>query len=245
VSRYFVNEENIRGNNIYITGSDVTHMSRVLRLKTGDKINIVDNNGILYECEILEINDSKIKTLITDIINDSNEPSIDITLYQGLPKGDKFEFVIQKAVELGVKEIVPLITSRVVVKLDEKSSVSKLDRWQKISNEASKQCNRTYIPSIIKPVKIEKIKELLLKHDLIILAYEAEKNKTLRALIKNYNNPKNVGIIIGPEGGFSQNEVDNLVSNNANCVSLGKRILRTETAGLSVISVLMYEYDNN
>ena len=185
---------------------------------------------------------------IEDIQKVSIELPVNITLYQGLPKSDKMEFIIQKGTELGLNTVVPVVMDRSITKLDNKNFESKKVRWEKIAKEAASQSRRQHIPQIYHYINFENIIENVQKYDIVLLPYENENNVSLKDAIKTYkdngNIIKNIAIIIGPEGGFSQEEI-NKISNieNVKIVTLGKRILRTETAGISAISMLVYEFE--
>lgn len=252
--KFFVPNTQIKENEIYITGTDVNHISNVLRLKLNDKILISskDENQEIertYVSQIIKFSKDSVVCKIIDIVAKSVESNINIDLFQGLPKADKMEYIIQKTTELGVKKIIPVNMSRCVVKIDNKSEGKKITRWQKIAEVAAKQSKRDVIPKIENILKIEDICKNIDKYDIILLAYENESNITLKdellTLKKNINSDKklNIGIVIGPEGGLSDIEVDKLIKANAKCVSLGKRILRTETAPIVMISDIIYEFE--
>ncbi len=252
--KFFVPNTQIKENEIYITGTDVNHISNVLRLKLNDKILISskDENQEIertYVSQIIKFSKDSVVCKIIDIVAKSVESNINIDLFQGLPKADKMEYIIQKTTELGVKKIIPVNMSRCVVKIDNKSGGKKITRWQKIAEVAAKQSKRDVIPKIENILKIEDICKNIDKYDIILLAYENESNITLKdellTLKKNINSDKklNIGIVIGPEGGLSDIEVDKLIKANAKRVSLGKRILRTETAPIVMISDIIYEFE--
>ena len=252
--KFFVPNTQIKENEIYITGTDVNHISNVLRLKLNDKILISSKDANqeiekTYVSQIIKFSKDSVVCTIIDIVAKSVESNINIDLFQGLPKADKMEYIIQKTTELGVKKIIPVNMSRCVVKIDNKSEGKKITRWQKIAEVAAKQSKRDVIPKIENILKIEDICKNIDKYDIILLAYENESNITLKdellTLKKNINSDKklNIGIVIGPEGGLSDIEVDKLIKANAKCVSLGKRILRTETAPIVMISDIIYEFE--
>ena len=246
MSTFYVKNEQIIGNNITIINDDVKHIKNVLRYKINDEIDICDENGIRYKTKIENFENDKILLDILEISNESTECSINITLFQGLPKADKMELIIQKCTELGVKSIVPVISERVIVKLDEKSEAKKIDRWQKIAKEASKQSGRQIVPEIENTINLKNIIEKLSKYDIVIMPYECEKERMLKNILEKLDkNIKNIAVIIGPEGGFSEKDVEILEKcNNLQKVSLGPRILRTETAGLATLAMVIYELDS-
>lgn len=240
--KFFVEENQIINNEIHIVGIDWNHISNVLRMKIGEKIQITNkNNSDTYECSIAYITNSEV---ICDIIKKEEtilESKVQVDLYQGIPKSDKMEFIIQKSVELGINRIYPVNMKNCIAKI--KDEVKKGERWQKISEAAAKQCKRNLIPVIEKSVNMEYIYKNISNYDLVLIAYENEKNVTLKQVLQNDNSIKKLAIIIGPEGGLDKKEVNELIENGAKAVSLGKRILRTETASIAILSMIMYEFD--
>ena len=252
--KFFVPEDQIKENEIYITGTDVNHIANVLRLKISDKILISSKEENqekekAYVTEIVKLSKESVVCRIVDIVAKSVESNVNIDLFQGLPKADKMEYIIQKTTELGVKRIIPVNMNRCVVKIDNKSEKKKIERWQKIAEVAAKQSKRDIIPKIESIIKIDDICKKCQNYDIILLAYENEdkisiKNELQKLKMNIDNNSKiNMGIIIGPEGGFSDIEVNKLIESGAKCVSLGKRILRTETAPIVMISDVIYEFE--
>ena len=244
--KFFVSSNQVEGNTVNIYGTDVDHIKKVLRKNINDEI-IVCNKDIEqdYLCRILKIEDN-IECEIVNEINENTESNVLVTIYQGLPKFDKMELVIQKSVELGVYEIIPLELNRCVVKLKEKDRDKKIQRWQKISEVAAKQCGRNYIPNIGNVQNLKQICEDFNKYDLVLVAYENEKENTLKPqldILKNKNDLK-IAVIIGPEGGIDEREIEEVRNNGAKVITLGKRILRTETVALNVLSIIMYELEN-
>lgn len=240
MNRFFVNKSQIYQNKVKILGKDVKHIKDVLRLKYKDKIEIVSGNKT-YLCEILEIKPDNIILLILDSFQGKNEPPVHIVLYQGIPKGDKMDFIIQKSTEIGVKEIYPVITNRTIVKIKgRKKEQKKIERWRSISEEAAKQSKRDAIPIVNNVISYDEMVNILKGEENIIIPYEAEENNTLKETLKNTKNGK-IHIIIGPEGGFEEEEIDTIRSIGGKSVTLGPRIFRTETAGLVVMSIALYE----
>ncbi len=243
--KFFVKTNQISNNKIQILGEDVKHITQVLRAKKGEKLNICNvDNGTDYLAEIEELTKQEVLCNIIEQIENSSESKVQITIFQGLPKADKMEYIIQKNTELGVKKFTPVIMKRCVAKLEPKDINKKIQRWQKIAEAAAKQSGRNIIPTVEKPITVEELSKKVNEFDVLILAYENEKNNTLKAELKNINieNLK-IGVIIGPEGGLDINEVNILVESGAKAVSLGKRILRTETASIMIISNIIYEYE--
>lgn len=244
--KFFIKTENLKGNEeIWITGSDVNHIKNVLRKKIDDKINICNSDTQKnYECVIKNIEENKIVCKILDEVKSLAESNLNITIFQGLPKSDKMELIIQKATELGVKTIVPVITKRTVIKLKDKDKQNKVDRWRKIAEVAAKQSGRDIIPTIENIINIADIK--FDEFDKIFVLYENEEKISIKDEIEQLKNDNkeelNIGIVIGPEGGFAESEIEQLrLNQNVSVVTLGKRILRTETVALVVSGILMYE----
>lgn len=237
MSRFFVDKKNISEESILIDGEDVLHISRVLRMKEGDTLTVCDAEKCDYLCEISNVSKKEIVCKILKKSENQNECACAITLYQGVPKGSKMDLIIQKCVEMGAVEIVPFISERTVA-----SAKGKFERFQKIAIEAAKQSGRGIIPRVSGIVSFEDALSLLSENELSIMAYENCDGKTLKDALRS-KNPKTCGIMIGPEGGFAENEVLSAKEQGADIVSLGKRILRTETAGLSVISNIIYELE--
>ena len=232
--------ENIRDNKIIIDSEDVLHIKKVLRLKEGEVITVCDGKGYDYTATISEIRDKEIECEITDRKFAETEPNIKVTLYQGLPKASKMDYIIQKNTELGISRIVPVELNRCVVKLDGKDK-KKTERWQKISAEAAKQSGRGIIPIVEAPKSLDKVIEMMKEEDIAFALYECENDKSLKKILTSSENALSLGFLIGPEGGFDPAEVEKLHAAGIQTVGLGNRILRTETAGEAVLSMVMYE----
>ena len=239
--KFFVNKGQINENRIHITGEDANHIANVLRSKLNDLITVCDGEGTDYECTLVEINKKEIVAEIISSRPNKNEPDIKITLYQSLPKSDKMEFIIQKCIEIGVDRIVPVKTEHTVVKLDKKED-KKLERWKKIAEAAAKQCGRGKIPLVDNILTFKEAISQAKNLDSIIIPYEKQKEGGLKEYVNQFSG-KSIGIFIGPEGGFSPQEVSLAIENGAVPVTLGKRILRTETAGLVTCVILLYELE--
>lgn len=248
MSRFFINTANVDllSNTIIITGDDVNHIKNVLRMACGDIVMLSDGNGTDYTASLMEFKKERITAAIIESRPNCTEPPVDITLFQGIPKSDKMDYIIQKSVELGIKRIVPVITGRTVVRFDNAKDIAgKTERWQRICLEAAKQCNRGIIPAVDEPVKLEKALETRRDYALGIIPYEKETGNSLKKCMDSYNDSdinNGIAVFIGPEGGFTEDEINNAVHSGVKPVTLGPRILRTETAGLAVISILMYKY---
>ena len=238
--RFFADASCIDDNVITVTGDDVQHISRVLRLKCGDCIEICDMCGTDYLCTVSSVSKTAVTADIIKKMPNSSESNLNITLYQGIPKGDKLDFIIQKSVELGAKRIVPVVMQRTVVKL--KNAALKTERQSKIAAEAAKQSKRGIIPKVSSPISFDDmINEIKNSDALNILAYENEEQTDIKSVLKNNGNMTDINIIIGPEGGFEDDEIKSAKEANINIVTLGPRILRCETAPVAVISAVMYE----
>lgn len=271
--KFFVEEEAVASSRIYLEDAqDIKHLTRVLRAKCGDAVTVCDGTGWEYETEIEEIEDGCVTLRIVDRQKDATEPLTRVTLFQGVPKAAKMETVIQKTVELGVDCIVPVFTARTVV-VEKGNFSKKMTRWQKIADEAVKQCKRGKIPQVEPQLDFDEMCEKLEDYDLILCPYENETGRTLKdclreacgSLGKDGSNEKNpcerrdvsgasfadnipprkIALIIGPEGGFADEEIAKLraLPTPAQIVSLGKIILRTETAGMAALAMIMYEYE--
>lgn len=239
--RFFIKEEQIHDGMIEIMGSDVNHIKNVLRMKTGDKVYLSNGSDLEYECSLSEWTQDSILAKIEDVHGMETELPAKITLYQGLPKGDKMELIIQKAVELGVHEVIPVATRRAVVKLDGKKEENKIRRWQAIAESAAKQSKRMYVPEVRHVMRFSEAIEHAKELDVVLLPYELAKDmKETKKIIDQIEPGQSIGIFIGPEGGFDEEEVRMAADMGARAITLGKRILRTETAGLTVLSVLMF-----
>lgn len=253
--KFFVKQEQINEDKIIIEGQDVNHIKKVLRAQIGDELQICNSqNEDNFLCDIEEINNEEILCQIKQKIEEKTESNIEVTIFQGLPKADKMEYIIQKSVELGVYDITPVEMKRCIVKLNDKDKSKKVERWQKISEVAAKQCRRDIIPEINNIINVKNICDLIKNYDIVLVAYENEKQNNLKEQLKNIKSSiiqtnqserkMKIGVVIGPEGGLEQQEVQILNENKAKIITLGKRILRTETVALNVLSIIMYELEN-
>lgn len=239
--RFFVEPHQISDNQIKITGQDVNHIKNVLRMKVGQNLCVSDQDKKEYACYIEEFQDEFIILHIKFVEEVGLELPSKIYLFQGLPKNDKMELIIQKAVELGAFQMIPVATKRAVVKLDKKKEVSKLKRWQAISESAAKQAKRMYIPKVTPCMTFKEAINYGKDLDIKLIPYELAKGmEETRKILKGIEPGKSIGIFIGPEGGFDEEEIKLALEHNIKPITLGKRILRTETAGFTVLSILMY-----
>lgn len=246
MSKFFVKPEQIKNDNIIIDGDDVNHILNVLRMKKDDEIQVCNQvTEENYKARIVQYSKNEIECKIEEKIGKSTESNVHITLFQGIPKFEKMELIIQKNTEVGVNNIVPVIMERTVVKLDEKVASKKLDRWQKIAEIAAKQSMRDIIPNVKNIIKTKEIDVDM--YDVVLVAYENEEHNMLKAELKKLESQNkqeyNIAIVIGPEGGISEKEIELLDEKNVKFVSLGKRILRTETAGLVMAGNILYELE--
>ena len=242
--RFFVEPSQIKDNQICINGSDVNHIKNVLRMKLKEEILISSGEDKEYTCYIEEIGEEEILAHIMYVQEAGYELSSKIYLFQGLPKGDKMELIVQKAVELGVCEVIPVAMKRSVVKLDQKKAQKKCARWQEIARSAAKQAGRGYIPKVHEVLSYREALAYSEQLDRVLLPYElAEGMKETKKVITSILPGQSVGIYIGPEGGFEKEEVDRALEQGAEAITLGKRILRTETAGLAALAVLMFHLE--
>lgn len=240
--KFFVDKENVCEDGIRITGDDVKHIGKVLRLKVGDIINISNGEGQDYISSIESIDKKEVICSIQKKVINKTESPLNITLFQGLPKAQKMDLIAQKGVEVGINNIKPIITKRVVVKTEKKDLSNKIERWNKIALEASKQSGRGKLLEVENPIDFNEAVNSLDEFDLIIVPYENKEEIGLKKVLSSINNKcKNIAIFIGPEGGFEEEEIECLESKKANIVTLGPRILRTETAGLVTSTILLYE----
>ena len=232
--RFFVN--NINETNVIIEGNDALHIRKSLRMNVGDVLTVCCN-GIDYSCEISEINTESILLKVLFFNKSESEPNINLTLYQAIPKSDKLEFIIQKAVEIGINQIVPVLTRRCISRPYEKDFQKKLLRYNKIAESASKQAGRAIIPQVLPMINYSNALEAMKKDDASIIFYE---RGGLRLNEMNFCDKKNISIMIGSEGGFDDSEISEAQKNGIETVWLGNRILRCETAPITAISLLMY-----
>jgi 16S rRNA (uracil1498-N3)-methyltransferase len=241
--RFFIKQEDIYNDGITIEGEDVQHISKVLRLKEGDKIVLCDQTGTDYNVAIESISKHTVKTIIIDKVPSKGEPTIEVVLYQGIPKSTKMDLIIQKCTEMGITRVVPVFTTRTIVKLEsEKDEAKKVQRWTKIAEEAAKQSARGIVPHIEMPMNLEQALMDSRKLDIVLIPYELEKDTSVKAALQG-KTAKSVGFFIGPEGGFNAPEIVRAKQNNVIPVTLGSRIMRTETAGFAMLTCIMYEYD--
>ena len=246
MQRFFVEPHQIDAgaHQIHILGSDVNHISNVLRMKQGEELWISDGGKKEYRCTIEEFSPDEVLLHIIYAQEPDYELQSRIYLFQGLPKADKMELIIQKAVELGAYEVIPVETKRCVVKLDGKKAAKKVERWKQIAESAAKQSKRMLIPNVHEVLTFKEALKYAEFMDVRLIPYELAKGmQETKEILADIQPGQSVGIFIGPEGGFEEKEVETAISEGAKPITLGKRILRTETAGLAILSVLMFQLE--
>jgi len=244
--RFYVEPANINDGRVIIEGSDVNHIKNVLRLVSGDNIVICDGQGMDYYCIISEVTKEQVIADIDKKIECKAELNNKIYLFQGLPKKDKMELIVQKSVELGVYEIIPVVMNRTIVKIDnEKKELARINRWQTIADEASKQSRRGILPQVHRLVSYKEALNMAKEMDIVILPYEKATDMSYtRKVIDKIAIDQTIGIFIGPEGGFDELEIELAEEIGCKPITLGSRILRTETAGLAIMSMLIYNLED-
>lgn len=242
MARFFISQEDIQGDVLYVK-EDAHHILHVLRLGAGDVLTLCDGEGGEYLCRIETVNEKGICCRKLSYQRSCAEPAVWITLYQGLPKGDKMDWIIEKSVEMGVSSLIPLELSRCVSRPDQKKIGAKVLRWNKISRSAAKQCQRGRIPKVEEPLRLDEAIRQFASYDLVLVCYEEQKGHSLRRVLQAFQQPPGkIAVLIGPEGGLEEEEVSKCVQAGALCAGLGPRILRTETAGMTAAALILYEY---
>lgn len=245
MDRFFVEKNNINLQNkaCIIEGEDVKHISKVLRCKLGEKLEICDKDSNEYICEITNIEKNLVNLKILEEVDINRESKLKVKLYQGLPKAPKMEMILQKLTEVGVDEIILVQTKRSVAKVDDKKEDKKFERWERIIYEAAKQSKRGKIPKLRGVLSFKEALEDMKKNDENICPYENERTVSIKQALKNCdsNNIDRIGIFVGPEGGFAEEEIEKVQKDNCSIVSLGPRILRTETASVVASTIALYE----
>ncbi|MGI6705269.1 MAG: 16S rRNA (uracil(1498)-N(3))-methyltransferase [Clostridia bacterium] len=242
--RFFIDEQEIVDNRVLITGGDAHHIHKVLRLAKGAEIFLCDGKGKEYRATIISVNKGIVEAMIVGEIQRFTEPSCKVTLYQGVPKSDKMDWIVQKCVELGIYRIVPVLMERCVVRLEtKKDRMKKRDRWQKIAEEAAKQSGRLRIPPVEEPIPLSEALKGMSDHSLILVPWEEEKEQGIKSVLSAHKDPQAIAYMIGPEGGMTAYEAEQLRIQGGIHVTLGRRILRTETAGIAVLSMILFHMD--
>lgn len=244
--QFFVEPHQIQGNQIIIEGNDVNHIKNVLRMKPGEELAVSNGlDGKEYRCGIVALEEDRILCELRFVKEDGVELSSQVYLFQGLPKADKMEMIIQKCVELGVHAVVPVATKRCVVKLDDKKAKSKISRWQGIAEAAAKQSKRRIVPEVMDVMSFKQALQFVKDFEVKVIPYElAEDISKTREIIGALQPGQKIAVFIGPEGGFEEAEIKEALESGVVPITLGKRILRTETAGLTIMSWIMYQLED-
>lgn len=243
--RFFIDDTS--NDKIIISGENARHIAKSLRMTVGEKLTLCSGDGYDCNCVINEITADCVYAAVESRAPSYTEPNVSVTLYQCMPKGDKMELIIQKCVELGIAQIIPVMSARCISRPDNKAMAKKLMRWNKISLEAAQQSERGIIPRVQDTVNFDAALQLMKQHDLAILFYEKgglPLNELINAAISSNNGKLSIGVMVGPEGGFEPSEVDKATQNGINITTLGSRILRTETAGMTAAAIIMYATGN-
>ncbi len=241
--KFFFDPANIKNGTVLLEGENARHLLKVLRVREGDGLVLCDGNAFDYDATVKSVEKDCLTVYLIKKYENSAEPAVKITLFQGLPKGDKLSYIAEKAVEAGVCEIAPVLMKRSVARSDKKEFAKKLERYQKIAEAAAKQSNRGVIPVFSGLHTIQDVQNRAEEFDLLLLPYECEQEHSLKKILKTAPEAKRIAVIIGPEGGFDEEEVQALRESGFCSVSLGTRILRTETAGIAAVFQMLYEYE--
>lgn len=240
--RFFVTPEAIKDDQLVIDGDLAHHISRVLRMAVGERAEFAAGDGRLFVGRLAEMTKTEV---LVELLSQKAAPAdtkVQVTLYQGLPKGDKLELIIQKCTELGAAKIVPVMTKRSVVRLDAAKGAKKAERWQKIAQEASQQCKRLSVPEVSAPLNWQQFVQALSPEEMTLVLWEDETTQGLRDHLQTFETlPARINLLVGPEGGLEAAEVEELRQIGAQSISLGARILRTETAGLAALAMVLYQ----
>lgn len=239
MANFYIEKTDITENIATISGEEAQHISRVLRMKKGDEVTLCDGEGMFYEAVLSDFSDKTVTAEILSSRRAETEPQVQVTIFQGVPKNPKLETIIQKLTEIGAVRLVPVDTKRAVAKLDKEN---KVERLRKIAREAAKQSKRGIVPEVLSPLSFKEAVKMASESDLALIPYEEEREMSLKKALQG-KKPKTVSVMIGPEGGFDSEEIKFAKENGITSVTLGKRILRTETAPLTVCSAVLYELD--
>jgi 16S rRNA (uracil1498-N3)-methyltransferase len=244
MQRYFVKNEQFTDNKAVVIGDDARHIARVMRMSKGDKVICCNEKGQSSLCEIEDISDDEVNLRVVEWLDEAKELPIEVTIANGLPKGDKLELVIQKGTELGASAFIPFMADRSIVKWDSKKGAKKVERWSKIAKEAAEQAHRTKVPEVLEPASLRELLQKSEAYDYKIVAYEEEaklgEKSNLASVLSNIEQGQSLLVVIGPEGGLSDNEVESFKDNGFVICGFGPRILRTETAPLYVLAAVSY-----
>ena len=243
MNRFYVDKSQIQGEWVSITGEDLKHITRVLRLAAGDRVTICDGNNTDYEGTIERVEKGEVRVRLGSAVETGTEADVEMVLYQAVAKGTKMEFIIQKGTELGVSAFVPVITSRTVVRIeDRRDAEKKQQRWQRIAMESAKQCRRGRIPVVKAVLDFDRALEEMAGFSLALLPHAAEGGLPIGRIPGTAGDYGSIAIMVGPEGGFDDDEVKRAVQRGITVVNMGPRILRTETAGIAAAAIFMYRF---
>ena len=237
MANFYIEKTDIIENTAVITGEEAQHISRVLRMKKGDRVTLCDGEGFFYEAVLTDFADKSVTAEILSKREAETEPQVKVTVFQGIPKNPKLETIVQKLTEIGAVRLVPMDTKRAVAKLDKEN---KVERLRKIAREAAKQSKRGIVPEVLSPMSFKDAVKMAAEADIALIPYEEEREISLKRALSG-KTPKTVSVMIGPEGGFDSEEITLAKENGITSVTLGKRILRTETAPLAVCAAILYE----
>ncbi|MCL2497577.1 MAG: 16S rRNA (uracil(1498)-N(3))-methyltransferase [Symbiobacteriaceae bacterium] len=240
--RFFILPDQKRSGLITLTGNDVRHLQRVLRLQSGDKVECLDGRGHVYLVKLNHVEHDIAIGEIEDSYKVDSEPELQVTIAQGLPKGERWDFVLQKCSELGATVFQPLFTQRTIVKLQEEQIPRRLERWQKIASEAAEQSRRSIAPRVLAPLTLSQWLEKSKEFDLVLVAWENEDKLSLKGALAALPDLKRLAILVGPEGGFADSEIEEAISAGCLAVSIGPRVLRSETASIAMLAMTLYHY---
>jgi 16S rRNA (uracil1498-N3)-methyltransferase len=242
MQRYFVPVDQIQERTIMVIGEDAKHIARVMRMREGDELTCCDGQGRSWLVRLVELETDRVVGTILRELDENVEPTVKLTLAQSLPKGDKMDLIVQKGTEVGITVFQPLETARTIVEYDAKKQAKRRERWQRIAKEAAEQAHRTFIPEIRTSQSLGFWLSSIQEYDLVLMPYEGEEQRGIREVLTRFPQVTTIAIVIGPEGGFDKEEVERAKAAGVQTVSLGPRILRTETAGLVTASAILYHY---
>jgi 16S rRNA (uracil1498-N3)-methyltransferase len=243
MQRYFVEPHLFSDRDVTIVGEDVHHMVNVMRFRIGEEIVVCDGQGRVARARLAAFADKQVTAEITEFLADTSELPIRVTIGQSLPKGEKMEWILQKGTELGAFAFFPFSSERTIVKLDAKKEAKKLERWRKIVKEAAEQSHRSVLPEVLPPVSWKQAVASAEQYTRCVIAYEKEDGRTLHQVLEGLSAGDSLLVLIGPEGGFSEEEVAQAEAAGIQSVTLGPRILRTETASQYVLGAISYQFE--
>lgn len=242
MTRFFITDAQITGNQIFLNADDSRHIAKVLRLKTGDEILCPNGRGQLYRVVLQSLDPVQTVGEIVAATQEDSEPQLQITLAQCLPKGERWDFILQKCTELGVSNFQPLYSERTVVQIKTDEQAKKRERWQKIVQEAAEQSQRGKCPVVLEPISYERFLQRFASYDAVLLAWEKEAANGLLPVLQSISQPQRIALIVGPEGGITSQEAASAIAAGAKSVSFGPRILRAETAAMAFCTMVLYHY---